>query len=68
MDIEGKIAVLKLAGFALDKVKGMWEWIHMNRGLISKDYYRNPEEAWESVWFYIRGAKHEEFNAIPWSE
>ena len=71
MDMEEKIAVLKLAGFAVRSYADKYEWVHRNeigcREYLGRDTFSTPESAWDSAWKFIRGDNEQEIDHEVWS-
>ena len=71
MDIEDKIAVLKMVGFDVRSYEGNYEWVFRNDiGLIRYlgwDTFSTPESAWDSAWKFIQGDNTQEVDQDAWS-
>ena len=72
MKLAEKKAVLKLAGFEVRKIDGLWEW-HLphkqsadGQSRLGKESYTDEESAWDSAWRYMTGDASEEFDNDPW--
>ena len=73
MKLSEKKAVLKLAGFEVQKTDvGLWEWELPRKNApdgqsrIGKESYADEETAWDSAWRYMTGDASEEFDDDPW--
>lgn len=71
MTKDEKIAIVKMAGFVVDRTKregDPWDWLHKPQNLESRHYKPTETEAYLDAFEYMVGDTTREYSRKPWSE